>query len=78
MLRRRLTTLWSPWPVAVNGAARGRDAARPAPLSRLRSARCASLPGPVMDYGGIKEMLDKQARGFEGVALPTRLNNPNE
>ena len=84
MLRRRLPPLWDPWPATVNGTVGGRVVTRPTflsrstPLSRPPSARCAGIPGPIMDYNGIKEMLDKQERCFEGVTLPTRLNNHNK
>ena len=84
VLRRRLAPLWGPWPVIVNGTVGGRvathpmDLSRSAPLSRPRSARCAGIPGSIMDYDGLKEMFDKQEKGFEGVALSTRLNNHNE
>ena len=70
--------------MTVNGAAGGRVATRPTPLSgpallsRSCSVRCSDIPGLIMDYDGIKEMLDTQERGFEGVALPTRLNNHNK
>ena len=78
MVRRRLPPLWGQWPATVNGIVGVRVATRPTPLSRPRSARCSGISGPVMDYDGIKEMLDKQERGFEDVALPTRLNNHNK